>query len=115
MPEALSDTLVWPQSGLPLEIRAESGQTDAFFPNKISPRKAALMEADDQRANFRSAAVPFYGSRMLHGGESAAVTHSGLDADGWANTFVPLAPFHRARSASVGVVNWSMGFQSAYI
>jgi hypothetical protein len=44
------------------------------------------MEADDQFAHFRSAAVPFYGSRMLHGGQSAAVTHSGLDADGWANT-----------------------------
>ena len=51
------------------------------------------MEAADQFAHFRSAAVPFYESRMLHGGESAAVTLSGLDADGWANTLD--GPVHR--------------------
>ena len=44
------------------------------------------MEPNNQFANFRGAAAPFDWERLLHGGKSAAVSRSGVDADGWANT-----------------------------
>jgi hypothetical protein len=45
------------------------------------------MEPNNQFANFRGATAPFDWESLLHGGKSAAVSRSGVDADGWANTF----------------------------
>ena len=73
-------------SGLALQIPMKSGQAEVFVTDESSPRKAAPMEPDDQFANFRGATAPLAGERLLHGGNSAAVSRSGVDADSWANT-----------------------------
>ena len=69
------------------------------------------MEPEDQFANFRGAAAPFDWESLLHGGKSAAVSRSGVDADGWANTVQK----ERARNPSAADGGGPVSFMEAVL